>query len=701
STLALAFEEEFGRSADAFRLAVPLRWGTWVGGDRDGNPYVTPDITLATARRASYAILGQYHESLDELVRRLSLSATIAPPTDALTTSIEKDQLVLRETWTKNRLRNADEPLRLKLSFMSARIAATRRLIASRDAGHAVEEAAAYVLADAFEADLLLVREYLAGAGARNACRTVLDPLIASVRAHGFHGFMMDVRDHADALAAAVEDLTAGAGLPEADGDRLRAILLGGPPLRRVDVPVSNETRKVLDTFRAIHTVQLEAGERAASTYIVSMTRSPDDLLRVLLLAREAGLVDLSARRPRSCLDIVPLFETLDDLEHAPFVMGALLDDPVYMRQLDARKRRQEVMIGYSDSSKDAGILASSWALYRAQETLSDLFRDAKVELRLFHGRGGSVGRGGGSPVYRALAALPPETTDGRIKITEQGEIISQQFGLLPIAERSLEVTASGVLLQEFTDWRKGIDPAEISGYREVMDRLAARSRATYQKIVHENSALFDLFRIATPVDELANARFGSRPAYRPGAKEGIEGIRAIPWGFGWTQIRLMLTGWLGVGTSLAEEAATPEGLARLQQMAKRWPFFDDLLGKIDMVCAKTDTEIARAYVINLGGDEELLRSLVAEFDSAVAALLRVRGQGQLLDENPVLQDAIALRNPYVDPLSLLQISLLRRKRKNGKAGDGDEDDKARSEQIDDAIATTLSGIAQGLRNTG
>ncbi len=391
----------------------------------------------------------------------------------------------------------------------------------------------------------------------------------------------------------------------------------------------------------------------------------------------------------------MPLFETLDDLEHAPFVMGALLDDPVYQRQLDARQRRQEVMIGYSDSSKDAGILASSWALYRAQESLSDLFRDAHVELRLFHGRGGSVGRGGGSPVYRALAALPPGTTGGRIKITEQGEIISQQFGLLPIAERSLEVTASGVLLQEFSDWRKGVDQREIDEYREVMDRLADRSRATYQELVHRNGALFDLFRVATPVDELANARFGSRPAYRPGAKEGIEGIRAIPWGFGWTQIRLMLTGWLGVGSSLGEEAATDDGLARLQRMAKQWPFFDDLLGKIDMVCAKTDIEIARAYVINLGGDESLFRSLVAEFEATVAALLRIRGQEQLLEDNPVLQDAIALRNPYVDPLSLLQISLLRRKRGRPEAQDGTKD------QIDDAIATTLSGIAQGLRNTG
>ncbi|HEV7837130.1 MAG TPA: phosphoenolpyruvate carboxylase, partial [Gemmatimonadaceae bacterium] len=427
--------------------------------------------------------------------------------------------------------------------------------------------------------------------------------------------------------------------------------------------------------------------------YIVSMTESVDDLLRVLLLARETGLINLSAKKPVSCLDVIPLFETLEDLERAPSVMRALLEDPLYRRQLKARGGKQEVMIGYSDSSKDAGMIAASWGLYRAQESLADLFKDAGVELRLFHGRGGSVGRGGGSPVYRALAALPPGTTNGRIKITEQGEIISQQFGLLPVAERSIEVTLAGTLLHEFNDWRRDLEEKEISEFRDVMDRLSARSRGVYHKLVYNDDALFKMFRTATPIDELANARFGSRPAYRPGANAGIEGIRAIPWGFGWTQIRLMLTGWLGVGTALGEEVATREGLRRLQKMEKHWPFFGDLLGKVEMVCAKTDLEIARMYVQQLGGDMKLFESLAREFDRAVESLLLIRGHRQLLDDTPVLQAAIALRNPYVDPLSLLQVSLLRRKRAKTSPD--------QSEQIDDALATTLSGIAQGLRNTG
>ncbi|HMJ17975.1 MAG TPA: phosphoenolpyruvate carboxylase [Gemmatimonadaceae bacterium] len=692
--LAVAFEEEFSRSGDSFRLAVPLRFGTWVGGDRDGNPFVTPEITVATARRASHVILGRYEVALEDLTRRLSLSAAIAPPTSALMKSLEHDQKLLPLVWKKNRKRNADEPLRLKLSFMSARIEATRRLVASRDAGRAKKEPAAYSDVDAFEKDLVLVREYLLGAGAEQACRTTLDPLYSAVRAHGFHGFMMDVRDHSQVHSAAVKEL-----LPhdddDAGGELLRSTLLRKRAASRKTRKLSAETRQVVDTFGAIRTIQDEAGQPAACTYIVSMTRSPEDLLKVLLLARETELVDLAGKKPESRLDVVPLFETLDDLEKAAVVMRSLLDDPVYARQLEARGRRQEVMIGYSDSGKDAGMIAASWALYRAQESLADLFREAGIELRLFHGRGGSVGRGGGSPVYRALAALPPGTTNGRIKITEQGEIVSQQFGLLPVAERTLEVTTAGVLLHEFSDWRRKVSPKEVVDFSDVMERLSTQSRAVYDKLVHENDALFRLFRIATPIDELANARFGSRPAYRPGATAGIEGIRAIPWGFGWTQIRLMLTGWLGIGTALGDAISTRDGLRRLQRMSSSWPFFDDLLGKAEMVCAKTDVEIAQTYVRHLGGDMDLFDSLVSEYQRAVEALLLIRGHRRLLDDSPVLQSAIDLRNPYVDPLSLLQISLLRRKRDQATAT------KKGSEQIDDALATTLSGIAQALRNTG
>jgi phosphoenolpyruvate carboxylase len=692
--LVRAFEDEFGTTSEAMQQLVPLRVGNWVGGDRDGNPGVTPEVTIATARRSSYAILGRYANALADLVERLSVSASIAPPADELRASIESDCKLLPEVYEANRRRNADEPLRLKLTLMSARIEAARRLTAARDAGRPAEEPAAYTDAAQLEGDLVLVRESLMSAGATHACRTMVDPLVAVVRAHGLYGYLMDIRDHADVHRAALDDLAAQVGVTPLKGDALRAELARPRTLVNADLRLAEGTTRVLDTFRAVRTIQAEMGELSSSTYIVSMTREPDDLLRVLLLARETGLVDLAAEPPESRLDIVPLFEMLSDLERAPVVMRALLEDPLYRRQLAARGNRQEVMIGYSDSGKDAGILASSWALYEVQEALAMLFREAGVELRLFHGRGGSVGRGGGSPVSRALAALPPGTVNGRIKITEQGEIISQQFGLLPVAERTLEVTLAGVLLQEFNTWQDVISADELREYRTAMTDLATRGLSVYRELVHENDALFRMFRMVTPIDELADAPFGSRPAYRPGADAGIAGIRAIPWGFGWTQIRLLLPGWLGAGTALAHYASTPEGLDVLRRMAARWPFFDDLLGKIEMVCAKTDLEIARAYVRNLGGDLALLSRLEHEFEITVDAVLRIRDSAILLRDNPVLQSAIALRNPYVDPLSLLQIVLLRRKREPGM----DEQTRA---AVDAMLATTLSGIAQGLRNTG
>ena len=693
--LVRAYEEEFGSSSEALQEVVPLTLGNWVGGDRDGNPFVTPDVTVATARRASYAILGRYDDALDDLVERLSLSAEFAPPSEALRASLEQDRELMPRVWEANHQRNADEPLRLKLSFMAARIEATRRLTAARDAGRALQEPAAYRDAGELERDLLLVRANLVSAGAAHARRTTVDPLLASVRAHGLFGYMMDIRDHADVHAAAMDDIAHQLGLPPLDGEALRRELMGRRPLVNRRMPLADATRRVLDTFRAVRTIQEEVGERGACTYIISMATCPEDLLRVMLFGREAGLVDLAADPPMSKLDVVPLFETLDDLEHAPRVMGVLLKDPVYRRQLAARGNRQEVMIGYSDSSKDAGIVTSSWALYEGQEALARLFHEAGVQLCLFHGRGGSVGRGGGSPVARALAALPPGTVDGCIKITEQGEIISQQFGLLPLAERTLEVTISGALLQEFRVPDAEADPEADAEHRAVMRRLSKRALEVYRAAAHEGSALFELFTRVTPIAELADARFGSRPSFRPGAAKGIDGIRAIPWGFGWTQIRLMLTGWLGAGSALADEASTEQGLERLRQMARDWPFFDDLIGKIEMVCAKTDLEIASAYIRQLGGDEALLEQLEVEYRRTVDAILSIRESTQLLTENQVLQSAIRLRNPYVDPLSLIQIALMRRKRELEARGETEH------QQVDAVLATTLSGIAQGLRNTG
>src|SRR6266550_2569434 len=364
-----------------------------------------------------------------------------------------------------------------------------------------------YGTAQELERDLGLLADALDTVGAGHARRTLVEPLLAQVRAHGFHGYRLDLREDAGVHTRALHDLTAAVGLGELDAAALRRELGGRRPLHAPHVPLAEPTDRVLQVFRVMRAIQDEIGGTAASTYIVSRTRSADDLLRVLLLAREGGLVDL-AREPALS---------------RPDVVRSLLDDPLWRRQLEARGRHQEVMLGYSDSAKDAGLLPSAWALYRVQEEVARAAAGAGVSWTLFHGRGGTVGRGGGSPVARALSALPPDTVHGRIKITEQGEIVSQNFGLPSIAERSLELMLSGVLLHQFEDWRPDLGPGEEARFREVMDRLAGQALPCYRALVYESGALFTMFLETTPVRELAHVRFGSRPAYREPTQERSE----------------------------------------------------------------------------------------------------------------------------------------------------------------------------------
>jgi phosphoenolpyruvate carboxylase len=686
--VAEAFEATFGRPP----AAVPrVRPGTWVGGDCDGNPFVTPEVTLAATRRATWRMLGVYEARLDDLTDRLALSARHAPPTPALLAANEADRERLPAVWETNRKRDAEEPLRLRLTFMRARLAATRARVASLDAGAPLPAPAAYPHAADLLADLDLVAASLDAAGASRARRRLVDPVRDLVAAHGFAGLRLDVREDSAVHTATVDALCEATGLEPLSGPALSAELLGRRPLVSPHLPLPERAARCVDVFRTIATIQREGGEEAASTYIVSMTHGADDLTRVLLLARDAGLVDLASDPPMSRLDVVPLFETRADLEAAPDVLDALARDPAYQRQLVARGHHQEVMIGYSDSAKDAGVLPAAWALHRAQVRLAEVATRHGITLTLFHGRGGTVGRGGGSPVARALAALPPGTVRGRIKLTEQGEVISQKFGLAPLAERSLDVLVAGTLLASVPGAVAQPDDATRSAYEAVMDRLVATALPIYRGLVHEQPEVFSLFQTATPVAELAHVHYGSRPAYRAHGAGQMSGIRAIPWIFGWTQCRMMLPSWLGAGTALTAEISVGN-LPVLQEMAARWRFFDDLVGKLEMVCAKADAEVARMYARHLGGDAALLESLLEELQRTVAAVEAVRGRPLLADQ-PVLRASIALRNPYVDPLNLLQVSLLRRKRARAEA--------APDEALDRALGTTLNGVAQGLRNTG
>lgn len=689
--IAQAFESVYGEPLD---VPVRIEPGSWVGGDRDGNPFVTPQITVSAARRAARAQVAHYRRKVQGLIERLSISAQIVPCPASLTASFERDRDELPEVWATNRRRDGEEPVRLKLSFVSARLERLETALSAIERGRDADTNGAYASSSAFLADLELIKEALNVARAQSARTAWLDPLIAQVAQLGFAGYLLDVRQDADVHTQAIDAITDALDLDRLDDAGLRRELLGRRPLVSEAVPLDEDTERTVEVFRAMRTIHEQIDPRSASTYIISMASTVEDLLRVLLLAREAGLVDLSADPPRSTIDVVPLFETRDDLVNAPDVLTRLFADVAYRRQLEARGHRQEVMLGYSDSAKDAGVLPAAWALYRAQEELARVAADHGVQLTLFHGRGGTVGRGGGSPVYRALSALPPKTVQGAIKTTEQGEIISQKFGLLPIAERSLEVLITGTLIAARDDWRRDLAPDVEPRYFAVMDRLAEIALPEFQSRVHEGDEVFELFMQATPVRELAHVHYGSRPAYRERGAGKMEGIRAIPWIFGWTQMRLMLPSWLGAGRALATVIEEPGGLELLQQMAEVWPFFDDLLQKIEMVCAKADLEIARMYVQQLGASEALFDTLRAEYERTVESVLAIRKTSRLLENHEVLRAAIDLRNPYVDPLSLLQVSLLQKKR----AAPTTEVERA---ALDAALGSTLNGVAQGLRNTG
>ena len=586
-------------------------------------------------------------------------------------------------------------PVRLKLDLIAARLEKTQGLTQARDLEKAAESPEAYPDAETFEKDLLVISDALNDVGAERARKVLLDPLLACLRIHGFYGYVLDIRENSDVHTAALDEICQELNLPGFDKKDLEQELLGRRPLFSENLPLSEKTKQVMDVFHSIRQAQKEVGAEAVSTYIVSMTHSAEDILRVLLLARDAGLVDLSADRPRSSLDIVPLFETHHDLINAAELMRSLFAVPAYGKQLKARGMRQEVMIGYSDSTKDVGLIPATWGLYRAQEDLARVCGEFGVDLMLFHGRGGTVGRGGGSPVFRALLALPPGTVKGRIKITEQGEVISQKYGLNLIGKESLEVLLTGTLLVSTETGCHTVSHQDNKRFRKMVERLCELALPVYKKKVYETGRVFDLFLNATPVQELSGMNFGSRPSYRRRGSDTIETIRAIPWIFGWTQIRFNLPAWLGSGTALSTICEKPENLEVLRCMARSWNFFDDLLSKLEMICAKTDLTVARAYVQYLKPDcLDLFEDLEEEFRKTVNCLLRIRQSNSLLMGQPLLQTALAHRDQYIDPLSLLQLSLLRQKQGMNK-------DDPQAEELQQALNTTLSGIAQGLKNTG
>ena len=673
----------------ALELPVFLQVGSWIGGDRDGNPFVTADVLERAFAMQAATALGYYLDELHTLGSQLSLALGLVSASDAL--------LQLAEHSPDRSPHRADEPYRRAISGIYARLAATHlALLGSAPPRHAVAAAEPYASAEALADDLDVVHRSLLANGSAALARGRLRHLRRAVRVFGFHLAPIDLRQNADVHERVVAELlevarpgSAYAALDEAGRCALLLEELASPrPLASPHVRYSAETESELAIFRAARSAHLRYGRAAIRHCIISKTDAVSDLLELALLLKEAGLL----RPLEQALDvnIVPLFETIGDLENAAAIMDRLFALPLYRQLLAARGDAQEVMLGYSDSNKDGGFLTSGWALYKAEGELVAVFARHGVRLRLFHGRGGSVGRGGG-PSYQAILAQPEGAVQGQIRLTEQGEVIAAKYGNPEVGRRNLEVLVAATL--ETSLRPSGAAPTPPA-FLDAMQALSDAAFAAYRGLVYETPGFEQYFRESTVIAEIAGLNIGSRPASRKSGSR-IEDLRAIPWVFSWSQCRLMLPGWYGFGSAVkAFRAAHPDdGLERLQAMHREWSFFATLLSNMDMVLAKTDLAIASRYAA-LVKDATLRASIFerirSEWQDTVTALLAITGQRELLDGNPLLKRSIRNRFPYLDPLNHVQVELLARHRE-------DHDD----ERIRLGIHLSINGIAAGLRNSG
>ena len=680
-----------GVAADSSGSLPPFfRIGSWIGGDRDGNPFVTAEILTETLRLQSAAAFSFYLEEIHALGRDLPLSQLLV--------QVSPELAALSEASPDTSPQRADEPYRRALAGIYARLAATIQALDHEHAlRHPVAPAQPYPSADALAADLSILAESLRKNGAARLARGRLRRLVRAVQVFGFHLAPVDLRQNSDVHARSVAELLARAGrcadyeaLDEAARIALLCEELATPrPLHSPWLDYSEETRGELAIFFAARELRQRYGAAALPNCIISKTDGVSDLLEVALLLKESGLL-LPGAEPQLAMNIIPLFETIGDLRQAGPVMDAIFQLPLYRQLLKSRGDEHEVMLGYSDSNKDGGFLTSGWELYQAEVQLTRVFARHGVRLRLFHGRGGSVGRGGG-PSYQAILAQPAGAVSGQIRITEQGEVIASKYANPEVGRRNLEILVAATLEATLTDHENQVERAEA--FHPVMDELSRRAFAAYRGLVYETPGFTTYFRESTPLSEIANLNIGSRPASRK-KSDAIEDLRAIPWVFSWAQCRLMLPGWYGFGTAVAGWLEdNPEGLPVLQRMYRHWPFFRTLLSNMDMVLAKTDLAIASRYaelVTDPALRQQVFGRIQAEWELTRQHLLAIEEQQDFLADNPLLKRSIRNRFPYMDPLNHLQVELLRRHR----AG-------AEDERIARGIHITINGIAAGLRNSG
>jgi phosphoenolpyruvate carboxylase len=673
-------------------LASFLRMGSWIGGDRDGNPFVTAEVMRGTLRLQSTRVLRFYLEELHALGAELSLAAHLADVSEELRT--------LAEHSPDRSPHRSGEPYRLAVSGIYARLAATALKLDVETSRAPVGEAAPYASAKEFKADLDILDRSLIANNSRVIARGRLRSLRRAADCFGFHLASLDIRQnsavHERTIAELVDAAFPGTSYlalnEEARIALLASELRSTRPLASSFVKYSEETGGELAVLREAAKAHATFGSEVISQCIISMCQGISDMLEVAVLLKEVGLINPSGR---SAINIVPLFETIEDLQASAAIMDRLLSLHDYRKLVDSRGAVQEVMLGYSDSNKDGGFVTSGWELYKAEIGLVDVFERHGVRLRLFHGRGGSVGRGGG-PSYDAILAQPGGAVNGQIRITEQGEIISSKYSNTEVGRSNLEILAAATLEASLLQPKRSAPRRE---YLETMEQLSALAFKAYRNLVYETEGFTDYFWASTVITEISTLNIGSRPASRKKTR-AIEDLRAIPWVFSWAQCRLMLPGWYGFGSAVEVWIFEhpDKGMAFLQELYREWPFFRMLLSNMDMVLAKSSIAIASRYaelVPDLELRERIFGRIRREWHSSIETLLDIMGHGRLLQGNPLLERSIRNRFPYLDPLNHVQVELLKEHRK--EPADGEVAD----EQVLRGIQLTINGISAGLRNSG
>jgi len=670
--LAESFAEVYGRALRHDELPELLHFGSWIGGDRDGNPLITPDCTADALALARNVILDHYSLEIQRLIDELSSSLRQTGSSAELRSAVEAYEERMGAEPSRGKWISEPELNRHFLDFVRIRMRYTRE---------EPRNAIAYAAAQEFERDLLLLRASLIENRGQRLAELLVDPLLRKLRTFGFHLHTLDIRQHAQVHARALAELQA-AGISDA----------ASIPDARKEPPagISAETSELLETLRTIAQLKKSYSPQAIRAYIISGTESERDVFTLLRLAEISG-VNVAGSAGDPGILPVPLFESIVSLRAAAETMRRVWTAPDYQRLLDSWGRRQEVMLGYSDSNKDGGMLTSTWELHKAHRALHAVARECGVQLRLFHGRGGTVGRGGG-PTHRAILAQPVGDFSGEMRITEQGEVLNWKYSDPVLAEWNLELMIAASL--EALTRPDGPAAGADRQWDAAMEEISQDAYAFYRQQIAENADVLEYFEQATPVNELEHARMGSRPARRAASRR-LEDLRAIPWAFGWMQSRHAVPAWFGVGCALQRFAAKgPEQQQRLHEMMRHFTLFSDLVRNVEIAMAKADLNIARLYagalVQNATVRERVFEILAEEFERTRRILLEITGQSGLLEANSVLSQSIRLRNPYVDPMSLIQAELLRRKRA-GKP----------SEVLNYALGATINGIAAGLHNTG